>query len=143
MPMKTGEQLLKEEQAMRDARAAYAGPVTKCPPGKARGWPVKPRGKAAKPPMSGAATDIVEDENRCVASDGAARWLGGHAGDGVRPVEEQKAEGRRLRTEQRRRRQQREDKRDAPRVRRANRWKRIAELSRDVCIRDEQGNKRQ
>ena len=142
MPMKTAEQLLKEEQAMRDAVAAYAGPVTKCPPGKARGWPVKPRGMAAKPPMSGAASK-VEDENRCLASDGAARWLGRHAGNGARPVEGQKAEGGRLRTEQRQRRQQREDKRDAPTVRRANRRKRIAELSRDARLRDEQGSERQ
>jgi hypothetical protein len=114
MPMQTAEQLLKEKQAMRDAVAAYAGPVTKCPPGKARGWPVKPRNKTAKPPTWG-----------------AARRLSRHAGDGARPVEEQKADGRRLRTEQRRLRQQREDKRDAPQVRRANRQKRIAELSRD------------
>ena len=33
---KTAEQRLKEEEAMRIAIATYNGPVTRCPPGKAR-----------------------------------------------------------------------------------------------------------
>ena len=35
-PIRTAEQLLKEEEAMQLGLAAYSGPVKRCPPGKAR-----------------------------------------------------------------------------------------------------------
>jgi hypothetical protein len=41
--LKTNEEMAKERAAMREAVAAYNGPVTKCPAGKARGRPVQCR----------------------------------------------------------------------------------------------------
>jgi hypothetical protein len=81
------------------------GPITRCRPGKARGKDILPE-----------------------ATDRAARWLKAHRAD--QPLEDQSAERRRLRMAQRRQRQQREDKRNAPAIRQANRERRIADLLR-------------
>jgi hypothetical protein len=39
---KTIDEQFREREAMRRAINAYTGPITRCPPGKARGRPVEP-----------------------------------------------------------------------------------------------------
>ena len=62
--------MTKIETEMLEALAAYRGPVTKCPPGQARG------------------ADLPRKEDR------TQRWLNGHRGDVLR---DEKAERRRKR----------------------------------------------
>jgi hypothetical protein len=63
--------MTKIENEMLKALKAYSGPVTKCPPGKARG------------------ADLPRKEDR------AQRWLNQHRGD--MPLQDEKAERRRKR----------------------------------------------
>jgi hypothetical protein len=63
--------MTKIETEMLEALAAYHGPVTKCPPGQARG------------------ADLPRKEDR------TQRWLNGHRGDV--PLRDEKAERRRKR----------------------------------------------
>jgi hypothetical protein len=63
--------MTKIETEMLKALASYSGPVTKCPPGKARG------------------ADLPRKENR------TQQWLNGHRGDV--PLRDEKAERRRKR----------------------------------------------
>jgi hypothetical protein len=120
--MKTSEQRRKQDQSMWDAIAAYTGPVTKCPPGKARSKPVP-----LHPVLWGQTVDF-KVKSQCLATDVATQWLGKHANDRACPIEEQKVERRRIRMAQLQQRKERDDKRNAPEIRRANRHKRIAEL---------------
>lgn len=101
MTDETPDKLKREMRQTVDA----TGPITRCRPGKARG------------------KDIVSG-----ATDPAAQWLKAHRAD--QPLEDQSAERLRLRMAQRRQRQQREDKRNAPAIRQANRERRIADLPR-------------
>ena len=63
--------MTKIEIEMMNALAAYSGPVTRCPPGKARG------------------AEMPKEKDR------ARQWLNGHRGDV--PLRDEKAERRRRR----------------------------------------------
>ena len=79
---------------LQKAVNAYTGPITKCPPGKARARNVKPK-----------------------ATDRADQWLKAHRAD--QPKDRHHEERvRLLRIEQQRQRERRNDKRDAPAIRR-------------------------
>ena len=101
MTDETPDKLKREMRQTADA----TGAITRCWPGKARGKDIGPG-----------------------ATDRAAQWLKAHRAD--QPLEDQSAERQRLRMAQRRQRQQREDKRNAPSIRQANRERRIADLPR-------------
>jgi hypothetical protein len=91
---------------LQKAVDAYAGPITKCRPGKARGRNVKPR-----------------------AMDRAEQWLKAHRAG--QPKEDRHHQlMRSLRIEQQRQRERRDDRRDAPTIRQANKERRIADLRR-------------
>ena len=91
---------------LQKAVNAYTGPITKCPPGKARARNVKPK-----------------------ATDRADQWLKAHRAD--QPKDRHHEERvRLLRIEQQRQRERRNDKRDAPAIRQANRERHIAGLRR-------------
>ena len=82
------------EAEMREAVAAYDGPVTRYRPGRARGKPVK-RPKLPPPVLPSIPKLNVEAERKFMKVDGAARWLRRHAKD--RPVEDPKERRRRKR----------------------------------------------
>lgn len=96
---------------LQKAVDAYTGPITKCRPGKARARTVKPR-----------------------VRDRAEQWLNAHSAD--QPKEDRHDEERMwsLRIEQQRQRQRRDDKRNAPAIRQANRERRIADLRRKNTV---------
>ena len=100
MTDETPDKLTRDE--LRQAVNAYTGPITKCPPGKARARNVKPK-----------------------ATDRADQWLKAHRAD---QPKDRHHEERVL--EQQRQRERRNDKRDAPAIRQANRERHIAGLRR-------------
>jgi hypothetical protein len=61
-------------QEMTEAIEAYAGPVTKCPPGRARGKPVKLKPLSPVLPSKAKPKLDIQAERKFLQVDGATRW---------------------------------------------------------------------
>jgi hypothetical protein len=77
-------------QEMTAAIESYDGPVTKYPPGRARGKPVrlKPLSRVLPKPKAEPKLD-VKSEKKLLQVDGATRWLKRHAND--QPADQKEA----------------------------------------------------
>ena len=88
------------QEEMTAAIESYAGPVTKCPPGRARGKPVKPRPLSPVLPSKAKPKLDVKYEKKFLQVDRATRWL--KANDGPADPEEQRRRQRMAREKKQR-----------------------------------------
>jgi hypothetical protein len=89
-------------QEMTAAIEAYAGPVTKCPVGRARGKPVKPRPLSPVLPSKAKPKLDIKAERKFLQVDGATRWLKRHANDRPADLQEERRQKRMARAKRQR-----------------------------------------
>jgi hypothetical protein len=90
------------QQQMTEAIEAYAGPVTKCPPGLARGKPVKPKPLSPVLPSKVNPKLDVKAEKKLLQVYGATRWLKRHANDQPADMQEERRQKRMARAKKQR-----------------------------------------